>query len=207
MARGISLKEALERVRDAGTPEEIASVFADAFGLDAGLPVFARALADLQDGKKASYSKELARYLESLDTETAIEQVGQYFSAAFPLWRGNPQGNLPLLALDRNTGAEIGAKTQIVLLSPDTLRKQDEHHPELTQEDYEKAQEAVQKGEKIRQDARNLAFVSYMPEGSLVIVKATFDGQELYVTSLRRVSRDRAKREEEINRLKRRKSW
>lgn len=208
MDRDKFLESIRRRVRDATSLEDIEAIFKDAFGLvDDNSVIFTEILDGIQKGDYPVFTTEFAQYLENLDIQTAIEQVGRYFRAAFPAWRENPQGNIPLLILDRKIGEEIGAKTQIVLLSAATFKKQEDHHPELTQEDYEKAQEAVLNGEKIRQDSRNLAFVSAMPEGSLVIVKATFNGQELYVTSLRRVSRDRAKREEETNRLKRRKNW
>lgn len=199
---GKGFEQIRQRVLEARTLEDIASVFIDTFGLGAGMLTFAKALDAVQNGKQANPTKELVRYFENLDSEAAIDEVGEYFRAAFPLWRCNPQGNLPLLVLDRGIGEEIGAKTQIVLLSADTLKKQDEHHPELTQEDYAKAQEAVLKGEKIRQDARNIAFVIDIPGGMAVIVKATLQGEELYMTSLRRLSRKDRKRGMEIRRLK-----
>lgn len=192
----------IQKIRKAKSLDDINAIFKEAFGLDDGLLNFIKTLYDIEKGKPPVYSSELAQYLESLDTQTAIEKVAQYFRAAFPAWRENPQGNIPLLVLDREVGAEIGAKCQIVLLSPDTFKKQDEHHPELTQEDYEKAQEAIVNGERIRQDSRNIAFVMDIPGGLTVIVKATLFGDELYMTSLRRLSRKDRKRRIEINRLK-----
>ena len=60
----------------------------------------------------------------------------------------------------------------------------------------------MEKGEKYRQNEKNLAFVLNRPEGVVVIVKATRIGDELYVTSLRRLSRDDVKRKETIRALK-----
>lgn len=103
--------------------------------------------------------------------------------------------------LDRKVGEEIGAKSQVVLLSAETLKKQNEHHPELTQKDYEKAQEAVIQGEKSVQDSRNIAFVRDSKDGIVVIVNATLLGDEMYVTSLYKLSSKDPKRKDEIRRL------
>ena len=43
----------------------------------------------------------------------------------FGRWRGNPQGNIPVAALDPETKKLLGADTRTVLLSDDTMLKQD----------------------------------------------------------------------------------
>lgn len=120
-------------------------------------------------------------------------------------WMENPGRPFPLAVLSPEDAAEIGASVQVARISAETLAKQQAHHPELTHEDYALAQEAVEKGEKLRQDARNLAFALNRPGGVAVIVKATQIGDELYVTSLRRLSGKDVKRDEEVERLRRRK--
>lgn len=206
MEREEILEALLRRVREAKSLEDIAEVFKDAFGLDDGCLKFAKNLAAILNGELPVYTRELAQYLESLDTKTAIDQVGQYFSAAFPAWRQTPHGNLPLLVLERMTGAEIGAKTQIVLLSPDTLRKQAEHHPELTQEDYEKAQDVIKRGQRFKQNERKLAFMIDEPNGRAVIIKVTKNGDELYATSIWRLSSKDERRIKAMRKLMKEKS-
>ena len=115
----------------------------------------------------------------------------------------NPGRPFPLAVLSLEDAAEIGAAVQVARISAETFVKQKAHHPELTPEDYALAQEAVEKGEKLRQDARNMAFALNQPGGVVVIGKATQIGDELYVTSLRRLSGKDAKRDEEVERLRR----
>lgn len=118
-------------------------------------------------------------------------------------WLDKPRGNFPLGVLSGRDAAEIGANTQIARMSPETLAKQKAHHPELTAEDYTLAQIAIEKGQKYRQDERNLAYVLEMDNGLVVIVKATMDGKELYITSLYHISHYELDKEKEIRRLKR----
>lgn len=142
--------------------------------------------------------------LESLPHTEAAEKVREVIKNVFPRWSKNPNGNLPLVVLPTRDAKEIGAKVTVGVLSPETFAKQKAHHPELTIEDYLKAQDAVGNGLKIRQDARNTVYVRNEPEGIAVVVKATSDGNELYTTSMRRMSRVPADREHVIRRLTRR---
>lgn len=138
-------------------------------------------------------------------TRMTRRSVGLLVRTGLAAWMENPGRPFPLAVLSPEDAAEIGASVQVARISAETLAKQQAHHPELTHEDYALAQEAVEKGEKLRQDARNLAFALNRPGGVAVIVKATQIGDELYVTSLRRLSGKDVKRDEEVERLRRRK--
>ena len=138
-------------------------------------------------------------------TGLARRTVARLVQAGLAAWMENPGRPFPLAVLSPEDAAEIGASVLVARISAETLAKQQAHHPELTHEDYALAQEAVEKGEKLRQDARNLAFALNRPGGVAVIVKATQIGDELYVTSLRRLSGKDVKRDEEVERLRRRK--
>lgn len=138
-------------------------------------------------------------------TRLTRRSVGLLVRTGLAAWMENPGRPFPLAVLSPEDAAEIGASVQVARISAETLAKQQAHHPELTHEDYALAQEAVEKGEKLRQDARNLAFALNRPGGVAVIVKATQIGDELYVTSLRRLSGKDVKRDEEVERLRRRK--
>ena len=102
----------------------------------------------------------------------------------------NPGRPFPLAVLSLEDAAEIGASVLVARISAETLVKQQAHHPELTHEDYALAQEAVEKGEKLPQAAKKIAYVLDQPGGLAVIVKATAEGDELYITSLYRLSRN-----------------
>ena len=140
--------------------------------------------------------------LESSSPKLAAASVRALVRGGFEAWADQPSGKFPLAVLAREDAAKIGGKGQVAVISAQTMLKQKKHHPELTPEDYALAQDAVERGEKLKQDERNLAFALDMGGGVVVIVKATQDGEELYVTSLRRMSRKDDKRAIEIERLR-----
>lgn len=140
--------------------------------------------------------------LETAPPKLAAASLRSLVQGGFAYFMEHPRGNFPLAVLKREDAAKIGGKGQVAVISAQTMLKQKDHHPELTVKDYALAQDAVERGEKYPQDARNMAFVLNQPEGVVVIVKATIVGDELYVTSLRRLSRDIAKRERIVGQLK-----
>ncbi len=119
-------------------------------------------------------------------------------------WMENPSGDFPLAVLSAADTASIGGTSKVASLSLETFAKQKIRHPELTVKDYQLAQDAVEHGDRIQQDKRNLVYTLNNPGGVAVVVKATVEGSELYVTSLRRMSEREAEREKVIGRLKRR---
>ena len=133
---------------------------------------------------------------------SASRLIRRLVREGFDEWARNPTLPIPLAVLSAEDAAAIGASARIARLSPASWEKQKSHHPELTAEDYALAQEAVERGEKYRQNERNLAYVLERPGGVVVIVKATQVGDELYVTSLRRLSREDFKRQQEVERIK-----
>lgn len=165
----------------------------------AALPVSLEATAIMQ-------AAQLLPEAELASGGLAPEMVRRLVRDGFDEWAENPTVPLPLAVLSAGDAASIGATARIACLSPDSYNKQKSHHPELTAADYTLAADAVEKGEKYRQNEKNLAFVLNRPEGVVVIVKATRIGEELYVTSLRRLSRDDVKRWLEVERLKKKSS-
>lgn len=123
-------------------------------------------------------------------TGLARRTVARLVQAGLAAWMENPGRPFPLAVLSPEDAAEIGASVLVARISAETLAKQQAHHPELTHEDYALAQEAVEKGEKLPQAAKKIAYVLDQPGGLAVIVKATAEGDELYITSLYRLSRN-----------------
>ena len=123
-------------------------------------------------------------------TRLARRTVARLVQAGLAAWMENPGRPFPLAVLSLEDAAEIGASVLVARISAETLVKQQAHHPELTHEDYALAQEAVEKGEKLPQAAKKIAYVLDQPGGLAVIVKATAEGDELYITSLYRLSRN-----------------
>lgn len=136
-------------------------------------------------------------------TALARRAVARLVESGLAAWMQHPGRPFPLAVLSLEDAAEIGAAVQVARMSAQTLAKQQAHHPELTPKDYALAQEAVERGEKFRQDARNTAFVLDRPGGVAVIVKATQIGDELYVTSLRRLSGKDKERLRAVGKLRR----
>ena len=60
----------------------------------------------------------------------------------------------------------------------------------------------MERGERILDGERNMIFVIDESEGVTVVVKATRMGDEMYVTSLRRMSRDESEREHTMRKLR-----
>lgn len=147
--------------------------------------------------------KPTVERLERSSPALASATVRNLVSRCFEGWMENPSGNFPLAVLAQEDAASIGSRATVAVISPATVAKQKSHHPELTVADYALAQEAVERGEKWPQDEKNLAFILNASGGVVVIVKATHIGDELYVTSLRRMSDDEAARERTMRKLRR----
>ena len=162
-------------------------------------------VAPLPVNLQAAAIMEAAPILPAQELEPeglAPELIRRLVDEGFDEWAQSPTVPLPLAILSEEDAASIGAFARIACLSPASYEKQKSHHPELTKADYALAFEAVARGEKYRQDEKNLAYVLNCPEGVVVIVNATRVGNELYVTSLRRLSRDDVKRKETIRALR-----
>lgn len=153
----------------------------------------------------ASLCQAATDKLENSSPAVAQATVRNFVGGGFEFWSKHPSGNFPLCVLKKEDAESIGAKCTVAVISAETMRKQQNHHPELTPEDYAKAQEAVENGEKIQDGSLNLIFVIDEPGGVVVIVKATKTGKGLFVTSLRKMSHDDLKREQEAERLKNKK--
>ncbi len=144
----------------------------------------------------------LRERLEDARPDIAAASVRRIVKDGFEAWMRKPAGNFPLCVLKEADAAQIGAKCVVAVISPETCKKQKDHHPELTLEDYAKAQEAVERGERIQDGERNMIFALDESAGVATVVKATRNGDELYVTSLRRLSRDDAERERAMRKLR-----
>lgn len=95
--------------------------------------------------------------LEQMPHEQAGRAIREVLRNKYPSWsEKNPLGNLPVAVIPESDAAIIGSKARVAVFSPDTLLKQKNHHPELTVEDYLKAQAAIDSGEKYQQTKKQL---------------------------------------------------
>jgi hypothetical protein len=110
--------------------------------------------------------------------------------------------------LDEEYRRLIGAETQTVYMSDETLAKQRgwiegiDGHPELTIQEYQKLPDVIANGQFIVQDSEfTIIFIKYECRFYHAVVKATRSGKALFLTSFRRLDDIRR----EINRIKRKK--
>jgi len=125
-------------------------------------------------------------------------------SEAFAGWFAAPRGVWPLARITTEDAAALGARTTIADLSAETARKQALVHGDLTAADYAMAQTVVDHATRRIQDTpQSLIYLLIEPgsQGHVLVVKATRSGEGLFVTSFRRLSRDAARRDRELNRL------
>ena len=122
---------------------------------------------------------------------------------AFDQWYTRPQGRFPVALLDAEGQAAIQAKTAVVNLSGETALKQLARHPDLAATEYAYAQQAIDLGRRIKDGERSLVFVLEADQGYVTVVKATREGNEVYLVSFRRLPTDEARRDQEIARLMR----
>ena len=171
-----------------------------------------------QDAPGKGYADKVIKKLRTLDLSSlallvipedkpekwdAADAVAELVSSlVFSRWLENPQGEFPLAVISDGDAAAIGAKTTIAHLSKETVAKQNAHHPELTPDEYTYAQQCVDQGERIQDGPLSLIYL-LESEGYVTVIKATKTGESLFVTSFRRLSKDAAKQDSEIRRLRR----
>ena len=132
----------------------------------------------------------------------------EFDAQAFAAWRQAPVGNFLIATLSLEQSVQLNAKTTAVVLSPETMHKQTKEHPELMDADYTLIQTTISDGITSQDTDVTLRFVldaRDRPEvgggGQVVVVKATKTGEAVFVTSMRRLSRNEAKLDREIRRL------
>jgi SPP1 gp7 family putative phage head morphogenesis protein len=129
----------------------------------------------------------------------------QALGPGFRTFHANPQGEWPIAKLPAADAHAIGSQTATVLLSADTMQKQRREHGELSPEEYAKAQDAIDSGVKVQDTAHSLIYIleeaGADAGGYVTVVKATRTGETVFLTSLRRLSRDAVKKDMEIQRL------
>lgn len=147
--------------------------------------------AETQPGEGWNFNVGKAAYqpnLEKYDYDIARQYVegaitGPDFKRFF---EGEINGHYPVAVLDEQYRARIGAKSQTVLISDETLKKNKNNHPEIEISDYQKLQKIIEKADVIvKKNDRFLVFIQDGDKYYLSSIKTTQDHKELFVTSLR----------------------
>ncbi|MFC2974353.1 phage minor head protein [Azotobacter bryophylli] len=153
--------------------------------------------------RRASLNRHLVEKLEAVPPALARAAIANLVQGpAFGDWYRKPAGAFPLAYLAKEVAERLGARTQLVALSEDSLAKQRKHHPEIVQDEYAMVQATIDRGMEVPgNQANTTVYVLDEEDGYVTVLKVTREGKEIYLTSLRRLSRDQVKREEEIQRL------
>ncbi|MCY1520855.1 hypothetical protein D9M68_556470 [compost metagenome] len=153
-------------------------------------------------GRRAALAKHLVDKLETAPAEVARASIADLVGGeAFSTWYSKPAGSFPLAYLSREGAERLGGRTQLVALSEDTLAKQLREHPEITLDEYPLVQEALDRGREILDRDGSLIYVLDEEDGYVTVIRATKSGRAIFMTSFRRLSRDAARRDREIQRL------
>ncbi len=126
-------------------------------------------------------------------------------SRSFETWFNAPTGFWPVARVQAEVAESIRSKMTVAKLSAETLAKQKREHPELTVADYAQLQQVVDRAtHRIKDGERSVVLVLDDPSGFLLVLKATVSGEELFVTSFRRMSGNASERARLIRRLQKR---
>jgi hypothetical protein len=152
-------------------------------------------------GRRAALNNYLAEKVDNVDQALATSAVKDLVgSDAFKSFYAKPVGVFPIAVIGAEDAKLLGTGTQTVRLSAATMQKQVEQHPEIQADEYTNVQDAITSGQRIQDTDGSIVYL--WEAGSYVtVVKATKSGKALFMTSLRRLSSNEVKRDEEIKRL------
>ncbi len=106
----------------------------------------------------------------------------------------NNREEFPVAVLSKPITQEISTQSHTVILSAETLAKNILHHPELEFNDYRNLQNALESAQLVVKDSNKTLLFYYRSEQSneqFSAVKATRDGEKMYLTSFRLASRQK----------------
>ena len=154
-------------------------------------------------GRRAGLASHLVEKLEGVPANLARASISDLVHGhAFSEWYRQPAGSFPVAFISKEAAERLGAKTQLIALSEDTLAKQLSRHPEITVSEYSLVQDAIDSGEAVL-DVRDGSLVYILEDPSYVtVIKATKSGKAIFMTSLRRLSIRAAQRDRELQRLR-----
>ena len=143
--------------------------------------------------------------LETLPPQPSIDLIQSMVrSHVFEAWTQNPVGNLPLVRISAADAQLIGSDQKVGVLSPESWAKQQAKHPDLVPADYARAQDVVSHPtNRVTQGDTHLLFIQEDPAagGYVLVVKAVAEKGELFIVSFRRMSRDQARRDQDVANL------
>lgn len=145
-------------------------------------------------GEKAVATVERTASADLVGARQAVRELVD--SPHFDVLLGSPDARLPVMVLDAETRAAVGAGSSVVILSGETLAKQRRHHPEIGPAEYRRLPDIGAQPDLIyQQDEQRLHFLR-QDDGRWLkaVTKVTEDGSETYVVSLAYAGKDERRR-------------
>ena len=102
---------------------------------------------------------------------------------------GASDGDWPIAVMPASALQVIGSRSRTVRLSPATAAKQGDHHPDVTPQDYARAQRALDEGEVFADSSGVVAFIEEDDRLWRTIVRSFADGSEAYLATLHKARR------------------
>lgn len=133
---------------------------------------------------KAAWQPDLDGYAFDLARQYVAGGVTGPDFARFIAAAGAEEGAFPVAILQPADKTLIGAQSQTVQFSSESLAKQAAAHPEIGLPDYQKVQSIIDGGAVYRQDDVRLVYLKLDDVWYRATIKMTQDGSELYLVSL-----------------------
>jgi hypothetical protein len=144
---------------------------------------------DYSPGQSSATAQAIAarqNRLEGLDAEVARLNVQALVqSAVFArFFAGQLAGEFPVAVLPQSDRALLGAESQLVLLSQESLAAHVTKHPEITLADYRKIQRILDEGAVYRVGEERLIYIVVDGVTYRAVLKRTADGKRNYFLTL-----------------------
>lgn len=144
-------------------------------------------------GRRASLAQHLVEKLEGAPADLARASVADLVNGpAFSSWYAKPAGKFPVALLPRAAAERLGAPSQVLSLTEETLAAQLKGQRRIVQEDYQLLQDVLDGGAFIEQLGGVLLYVLEQLDGQVLVAEVEKIGAGVNLTRLRRLTRSQA---------------
>lgn len=150
-------------------------------------------------GRRGSLARHLVEKLEGAPPPLARASVADLVNGpAFATWYTQPAGRFPVALLPKGAAERLGAPSQVLSLSEETLAAQLKGQPRIVMEDYQRLQNLLDAGALIEQRGGVLLYVLEQADGSVLAAEVERNGAAVQLTRLRRMTRAQAMKNKAI---------
>lgn len=150
-------------------------------------------------GRRGSLARHLVEKLEGAPPPLARASVADLVNGpAFATWYTQPAGRFPVALLPKEAAERLGAPSQVLSLSEETLAAQLKGQPRIVMEDYQRLQNLLDADALIEQRGGVLLYVLEQADGSVLAAEVERNGAAVQLTRLRRMTRAQAMKNKAI---------